>query len=261
MAKRGRYSRGPVGFTRMTDRRVMRFVAPEKKFLDVLKDPAEWTVDEDHASVGVIGPLENSDIAGTAGGFLQNAGSSGRVGSKISIDSISIRLTAKAPGYVGTTSQPSSQYVFRLMVVLDKQPNGTIADISGTDTAILTSTTTGGIGHTDVNDFSLFQRNLSSSSRYTVLYDKIHSMTPDLGFAVLAGPAYQYKVPGIQKSIVINKKFKKPILREFVTGGTTGTAAEVNKNQFLMLLMPCSVFDAGSSVSLSGDVRFRYTDA
>jgi len=260
MAKRGRYSRGPVGFTRMTDRRVMRFVAPEKKFLDVLKNPAEWNVDLDHATAGIIGPVENADIAGTLGGFIQNAGASGRIGSKISIDSISLRLVARSLGQTDTTLI-SPEVRFRLMLVLDKQPNGTIAAVSGTDTAILTASTTGGAGTTDIYDYSLYQRNLSSSARYTVLYDKIHSMVRVSNFAALAGPAYQYSNCSISKPIVINKKFKKPLLREFVTGGATGTAAEVNKNQFLLLLLPCGQYDTGTGVALQGNCRFRYTDA
>jgi len=264
MAKRGRYSRGPVGFTRMTDRRVMRFVAPEKKFLDVLRNPAEWKLTLNHATAGIIGTLENSDIAGTLGGFIQGAGASQRIGSKISIDSISCRLQFTQLGYEGIAGI-LAPVQFRLMLVLDKQPNGTIASISNPgppDTSILTASTTGGAGTTDIFDYSLYQRNLSSSARFTVLYDKVHVLNRDTSMSTLAGPVHYFTMGAVAKTVVINKKFKKPILREFATGAPTGAAEAVMKNQFLMLLLPVGGASAGiDDLECTGDIRFRFTDA
>jgi len=265
MPKRGRYSRGPVGLSRMTDRRVMRFVAPEKKFLDVFKDPGVWTVPLKHlTSAGMISTLENTNLAASTGGFGQGSGASQRIGSKISIDSISLRLNVRQPGFVHLLADFLAPPQFRLMVVLDKQPNGVVAAIAGAtpDASILVS---GG----DAADYGSYQRNLSATSRYTILYDKIHTLHRDVSLDASAGLQQLYEAGA--KQIIINKKFKKPVLREFATGTADPVnvpASTVIKNQFLMLLLPVGTAPAmdpagppTQQLILSGSCRFRFTDS
>jgi hypothetical protein len=261
MPKRGRFSRGPVGLTRMTDRRVMRFVAPEKKYLDVVKVGGDWTVVSNTtlSSTAVkIGPLENSNYAGTLGGFAQGSGASDRIGSKIAIESIQCKFNLAAPGAYTAASAGGATTLYsphvRVMLVHDKQPNGVIA--AATDILTLAAVPSAS------TDCTQAIRELANTARFSVLYDKVHlldqraSNTSQGGAGAIVG-----LLEPKRKYISINKKFKKPIIREFTTGAavTNAPASTVMKHQFLLVVLHDDVSAQG--VVLDGVVRFRFSDA
>lgn len=264
MPKRGRFSQGPVGLGRMTDRRVMRFVAPEKKFLDrvVTGSTDEWIVNCDGvaATNGKIGAADTNPILSNSGGIVQDATASGRIGSKVAIDSISCRLTLAVHG--NAASALYAQPTVRLMLVVDKQPNGSLAAIADILKAPQASPTTPN------PDYSTWSRNLSYSTRFTVLYDKVITINRDFGVGY-DGMAAIFGYESMVKKVNINKKFKKALLREYATGTTAGASSAVMKNQILLLALPCHPVGYGANaaaatdyqVLISGGIRLRYTDA
>jgi len=254
MPKRGRYSRGPTGLSRMVDRRVMRFVAPEKKFFDVAF-ASRYAVDN---TAGVIGPVLNTALDGTTGGITQGAGAQQRIGSKIALESLSMKLVLQTPVFVLPSSDPVPYTPqCRVMLVHDKQANGDVAAIS--DILVASAGESG--------NYLTYVRNLSNSARFSVLYDKTFTLKRE--FEIENSEAAG-NVTSAEKVITINKKFKKPIIVEYATGSTTGDAESVMKHQFLLLLLPTNqdflgawttpVAISARKLIMHGGCRARFTD-
>jgi len=258
MPKRGRFTRGPVGLGRMVDRRVLRLVAPEKKFFDNPIATGEgWQISCSGSSAAnaVCGPADTTDPDGTGGGIQQNASAQGRIGSKIAIDSISCRLKLWQ-NYFELSNLFYFPKMIRVVLVLDKQSNGDSAKYNDVFT------------HPAADpDFSLWTRNLTSPTRFSILYDKVHTLPPPVVQQESATAPTMMLVPA-HKIITINKKFKRPLMREYMTGASGGLPSMIAKNEILLFFLPCHSADYPGSSSddtqwafVDGLVRLRFTDA
>lgn len=253
MAKRGRYSRGPVGLSRMTDRSVMRFVAPEKKFFDVI-----YTAYTLAPGNPLIGPIMNEDLAGNTGGIIQGSGATQRIGSKIALESIQLKLVARTPCFIlanmTTAAHVPVNPQYRVVLIHDKQANGTVAsvaDIFSDDTSSI------------ANDGATQSRNLSNISRFSILYDKVHTLKRHFD-----GTTTSMAFASTEKVININKKFKKPVVIEYAVGSPDGIASVVRKHQFLLAVLPAATDFRGTlgtptdrNLIVDGGCRLRFSDA
>jgi len=244
--------RGPVGLGRMTQPTVMKFVAPEKKYFDCLVAAAAIENDEETRCAADCGfssgitPITGSAAAGIA----QGAGAQNRIGAKIGITSFSSRIQlvqAMVSGSAAAVTNAPTQ--FRVMLVIDKQSNGSLAATS----SILDDTLSQALAH----------RNLANTARFRVLYDKVHTLTPEL-VCDTTGGSPTFTTSTVFKHFTINKSFKKPLLRQYstVSSTTSGAPDLVLKNQLIMVFINMNpAVGADSEIGVSCNNRFRFIDA
>lgn len=158
-------------------------------------------------------------------GIATGTAASQRVGMKVAIRSMELR------GYMRITAGAGVPQMHRLLIVLDRQPNGAapgaITDIVGS-----------------ANVISL--RNLANRKRFKIMYDKVWS------FGL-------FNQGGIEeKHFRAYFKFRRPIIVDFNTG-TGGTIADISTNS----IYACDI----GTVALGATdgqcnmyCRLRYTD-
>jgi len=251
MPKRGRFSRGPVGLARMTQPTVMKFVAPEKKYFDVLIAASNLVQDTETRCAADCGFSSGlTPISGSASaGIAQGAGAQNRIGAKIGITGFTSRIQLSSFSQANEdVDDVIKQSQVRVMLVLDKQSNGDLAATS----AILDDTLSQALAH----------RNLANTARFRVLYDKVHTLTPET-VATTTGASPLFGVSTVFKHFTINKSFKKPILRQYstVSSTTSGSPDLVLKNQLIMVFVNMNPALKTSAVNLACNNRFRFIDA
>lgn len=164
----------------------------------------------------------------------QGTGQNQRIGNRIICRSIQCRGYIEVAGVVSTTSA-SFGNVFRIMIVVDHQSNSTNA--AGSE--ILE----------DANNANSY-RNLLTSQRFTVLWDKIinfnaNSITSD-------GSVGERMSVDNRRPLAYFKKMNMVVQYD----GTTADTASISTNNMQIYLMSQ---DSGPVCTLSLDVRLRYT--
>lgn len=141
--------------------------------------------------------------------MAQGVGENERLGRKCTIKQLHITGTCTL---ATPTSTSDTDDIVRVMVIQDKQTNGSAENI------------------TDVLEYTGYQsfRNLSNSSRYRVLGEKIMAMNAVGGANVAAGYA----------GASVNKTFKFNLSKLWVTmeyDGATGAVSEMRTNNIFLL--------------------------
>lgn len=154
-------------------------------------------------------------------------GPDARIGRKITVTSVQMRYTCD----IHRTE--TNVVYFRIIIGLDKQANG--AAPLATDIF--------------VNPSVLAQRNLDNSSRFTILYDKVHRFNP----SVVQGTDTRYNGPNLIK---VYKKCNIPITYD--NTATTGALTTIRSNNLFLM-----GFQYGNNTALNDfkcNFRLRYRD-
>lgn len=181
----------------------------------------EWKYSDVTISTAV-----NSDVPTMTllNGLVPGTGASQRIGMKVSIRSIEMRLVANAD-LVGALAQTN-----RFILVRDGQANGA-APAALTD--IITPGNVRGL------------RALVNRKRFRIMLDKMYELTPVAG---------DYA----RKCWKIYMKLRRPIVVEY-NAGVAGTIADIVSNSLYLVVVGSEV--AGNTDgALNGYVRIRYTD-
>lgn len=164
-------------------------------------------------------------------GLAPGSSASQRIGQKVDIRSIEIRLRWTTTPVTGV-----DQYC-RASIVLDRQPNGA-APGNYTDIFLASSVTS--------------PRSLANRKRFRILWDKALPMGSNLNAAT---------TPSTLPNMRIFKaymKFRRPIVEEF-NSGVAGTVADIATNSLYLVTFGTEV--AGNTdVNMAGYIRIRYTD-
>ncbi len=185
----------------------------EKKFHDFQQ------TNEPILSVGVIQAPMLTIIQGTA--------EDERIGRKVFIRNINIRIVLELDAKLATTFAASTNV--RFMVIQDKQANGGLPSV----TNVLQTTQ------------ALSYRNLVNQGRFIVLKDKIITINHDSG----AGNDQNWNQ--VSRIYKYSKKCNIPI--EY--NGLTGTIDEVRSNNIFILTIR-----SGAAATSNIHARFRFTD-
>lgn len=180
----------------------------------------------------------------------QGTGASERVGDKIYVHSLQmkLRMTPTIDPSVGLLAQ--SNQLVRVIMFVDKQANGAqpvLVSATASDHAVL--------GEVNSEKQVVADRNLGAVSRYRILYDRIHSLRMQSS----STSATNEQTSGEAKIISIYKRFKKPLTIRYVAGSSGGDFTEIQSNNLW-----CGVLcDAANTqgVFIKGNSRVRYTDA
>ncbi len=157
----------------------------------------------------------------------QNTGESARIGRKVTLTSIAIRINLRIAEYTNATRTCDT---VRIMLVLDKQCNGAEALSS----AILEGT--------QYDEF----RKLESKNRFRVMYDKLHQMRVHSGGAQDATTGLFGQA---NKDIWIYKKCSIPL--EY--SGTAGVVSEMPINNLQLW-----TWSKSGRCVLDGKIRIRF---
>jgi len=168
-----------------------------------------------------------ADTTGTMtllNGLAPGNSASERVGMKVSIQSIEIRLRNQVTGGTGVDQ------IQRLILLQDRQANG-IAPAALTD--FLNAGNYQGL------------RNLAQRKRFRILKDYYFTLNATAE-------------PGSQKCIHKYMKFRRPIVTEF-NAGVAGTIADISTNSLFFVCIG-SIAAGGTAGTCAGYIRIRYTD-
>lgn len=222
--KRPRFNRYNVGAMKMSARVRRALVPAEKKY-----------VDTESNFVGASGTVYAQCLSLSE----QGADATTRIGNKIMVDSIGFKMEVIPNGKDDLSTAESSAAILRLVVVIDKQANG--------------STPAWGDIFVD-NDNMTDWRNLEQTSRFRILYDKVHVMPLQLGDSATADSASAY---GVWRMIRFNHKFKKPLLIQYDGTASPPTAGQIRKNSIWLFSVCTNIND----VPQEYQARMRFTDA
>jgi len=159
-------------------------------------------------------------------GLAPGNSASQRVGMKVSIRSVEIRMAPHA------TTTNGEENTIRCMIVLDRQSNG-VAPTAITDILQTNSVTS--------------PRSLTQRKRFKIIWDRLFA----IGAATNSGTA---QTRTIDKYI----KFKRPIVAEY-NAGVAGTIADISANSLWLVFFATQPSGATDSLGPSY-VRIRYTD-
>lgn len=159
----------------------------------------------------------------------QGTGEEQRIGRKITVKKISMRLKIELP----TTSNPnSSSDITRIVIVQDRQCNGTA--LTWTDV------------FEDANVFSFM--NLSNKNRFRILFDKAYATNSSAGS--FDGTNDQFG------SFYISDQWHKKLNIPIEYSGTGSAIADITSNN--IALIACS---ENAVARFEGNIRVRYTDS
>ncbi len=212
----------------------------EQKFYDIdIAGPSNEPLTEAgfHPSQGGAGP---STTCETIIDIPQGTGESQRIGRKITIVAIHLRLifVFDESEQTDMTAGLHTHDTIRVMIYLDKQCNGTTANA----TDIL------------VTDHYLSFRNITNSSRFRIISDKIFDFNTSASAA--GGNLDQVSVMAHKnKTLKLSYKLKIPI--EY--SGTTGNITEIRSNNIGILLWAANS-DGRTIIANDSRARIRFTD-
>lgn len=219
----------------------------EKKYKDTYNSQGALAAGDTYIrSAGRPGHLIGDNI-------LQNAAATGRVGQRIFVDSIAVKIRVRMVPIENTAvSGLRGNNLVRVVILQDKMSNGTEPDLINA-----ASTVSAVLVYPSASADVTAMRNLASTGRYRILYDRIHSLssqwTSGTGAAAVAAC-----VPTM-KTIAVYKKFKKPIQVKYVSGGTTGVYTEIQSNALWCCMLADYNNDSATYVQIHS--RMRFTDA
>lgn len=193
----------------------------EQKWLDTAIAQSDVT------ATGVIFPSFNLVAQGTS----ENQ----RIGHKILIKSLDMRLCIYKSHDPALTDAQMAASVIRIIVFVDKQANGaaaTMADLLADSNAV--------VSHYNTNH----------ELRFRILSDRIHKLEPIGTFSDTAGDAQR---PGLSKYVNVKKSLNLPE----IFSSTAGVISELQSNNIGMLAV---VSSSGTGFNLEGTVRIRYYD-
>lgn len=194
--------------------------------------------DENKGATAVYNGAGTAYLESSMNNIPEGTGQSERLGRKCTVTAAFVRGTLTL---VGATAASRNSAKCRLVLLLDKQCNG--AAISGT----FGNNTGAAFELDDINSF----RNLENSSRFKVLYDKVHTLTAD--GATASGAAFTFG--DVKKNFMINlPRLNIPL--EF--SGATGGITEIRSNNLVMV----AISDATANTDLTCEYisRIRYKD-
>lgn len=184
------------------------FTRGEWKFLDT-------TINNNMDSTGVMLLLN---------GLAPGSSASQRIGQKVSIRSIELKLIALVIPGTGVDQEQ------RWMLLLDRQANGAAP---GALTDFLAAGNTKGL------------RNLANRRRFKIVLDKRYVLNN-------AGE------PGAQRVFNVYMKFRRPLVVEY-NAGVAGTIADIVTNSLYLVLIGQAAPGTTAGL-LQGYARLRYTD-
>jgi len=171
-------------------------------------------------------------FGGTLNDIAQGDTESQRIGRKVVVKSIHLHLRlALAP----TTSNTATADNIRIMVVLDKQANGT----AFINTDVLT------VNAGSAPDFYSFN-NIANKSRFRVLSDKKYQLSADAAFTSTS----------VLNSCMADQHIKCNIPIEYDHSATTGAISTIRSNNIAIL----AISEQGLGTFMQGTARIRYTD-
>jgi len=190
-------------------------------------------------------------------GVKQGVGANERIGSKITLKKIQLRLQL-AHGY---TNAPG--FTFRLLVVQDTQCNGQLTDIADVlqfDT-LLDENSPANPAVFKAPQNTLAFRNMGTGNRFTTLIDKIVKLQP-----TGAVPTDNIDIPfkGLLTYAEFHKNLSVNIPVDYAPGGTSDTALAIKTNNVAAFLLCNTIGDAGDAQGREAYVRavcrIRYSD-
>lgn len=193
----------------------------------------------DNSSAGyVITPAGNFTLLNA---LLQGAAPKQRIGQKINMRSVHLKMTFTGPGY-GAANASFALYGFvRAMLVLDLQPNSSTMTLA----SLLEDTATG-IG---INS----SLNMDNAARFKVLFDKRYMITPS---TVIAAANF---VQTTMMGAVYDEVYLKLSHEVFYADTNAGDITDI-KTGALFLVTVGGNPDTGEQPGLSFYTRLRYTD-
>ncbi len=210
----------------------------EKKFLDFTTGIISSTIAVDDTSWTFLD--DSSSPTGTILKIQQGSGESERIGRRIILTDILWNLTLEMPALAISTTPLTSEAteIFRLVIYLDKQCNGAIAN------------TTTIFEDTDIHSY----RNIENASRYTILWDKTVTLT---GRVVTAwdGTNDTWTVPEVFKRVKYHWKGRIPI--EYNQTFTDGRIATIRSNNIGIIALTENS-SAARTAALYGQMRIRF---
>lgn len=219
---RSSYSRGPVGLGRF-------LAAPEKKFKD------------DFVAVSVAPAATQVQMVGKD--ITDGSGAQNKVGSKIALHSLAVKLKLLPAGAYGNATQDMGPCAFRIVLLVDRQANGstpTWADV---------------IDQVNSTNSVIGMRNMDNTARFRILYDRVHKLQRYMG----ASSTTQNNLMSTQNEVSIYKSFKKPLIRRYYPSTTSGQSTTVEKNNIWLLILS----DVNNDANVSGEFqsRIRFSDS
>ncbi len=157
-----------------------------------------------------------------------------RIGRKIVLRSIAFRYFMTLPEQDAASTPPPND-VLRILIIQDKQCNGTAATVNGDGGPLFTN---------DTNTFN----NLNNKSRFVTLMDRTHM----LNYQTLASDgAGLVSSASLQENYSWFKKLNIPL--EF--SGTTGAITELRSNNLF-----CVIMGTASHAGFDSRFRLRFSD-
>lgn len=208
---------------------VHRQAMPEVKFHD---DAVTVSVAAGNQQVQLVGDL-----------IAQDATVSGRIGSKIAIDQVALKFRLSTATETGVAAEMVDVYA-RVVLLVDTQANG-VTDPVWVDVFDQTA------GSDGLNGL----RAMNATSRFRILYDRIHVIRRESGTYGANTVNLSFSGP---KFFNLYKKFKKPLVRKYASGNTTGASTAIEKNAIWLMIAG----DVANGGDLTGNcqVRTRYYD-
>lgn len=185
-------------------------------------------VDIDDAVISAAGTILNG---GTINVIQQGVTESQRVGRKCTIRNLHWRYNVRLTEQAADTSPPASDVV-RVILYVDRQANGAAA----TTTDIL-----------EEDNWQSF-RNLANSGRFSIMYDKTHTLNQT---AMTINGADNFNTNEVFREAQFHKTCMVPI--EY--SGTTGALGEIRSNNFGVLLLSIN-----GVCSFDSKLRMRFSD-
>jgi len=178
--------------------------------------------------------------------IAQGTSENDRIGNKITVKNINLRFTLKLDPYSSVTYNNYYAGRFRVILLRDKQTNGTQCQLSD----VFDGVTSYG------NQFLHAFRNMDTIDRFDILYDKMHEMPNQSGYVVVSGTTATYVDDNVSKFVKISKKLSDRI----DYAGTTGVISEMKSCSYTMFICP-EPGSAPHTFSVDGTCRVKYFDS
>lgn len=195
--------------TKSTAKRVKKV---ERKVNSLVK--AELRQNSTYVAAGTI---PQAGVRTLMNGMLVGVGDNTRSGNKIIAKYLEMRIDFGLDGtaLVGTTAQ---NYVYRLLILWDKQPNGALPVIND---LLLNSGAAGNNYYSPVN--------FNFKARYKVFYDKTWSIAPHASSRQAIGTT---TYDSYDKHVIVRKKLNRTTV---YNNGTAGDVTDIISNALIMI--------------------------
>lgn len=197
----------------------------ERKFVDLVQLGVGVNT---AASPTASGTWEGFSAASLCNGLQTGGGATQRIGRKIILKSIYLRITHYGAGVTGTQTGP-----LRVLVVYDKQTNGAFPTVAAADGAPL------------AYDDMTTPNNLYAADRFVTIFDKL---LPPVGSA---------SNPGAPQTVT-KKAFRKVNLPVIYNNGNVGDITDISSGGLYITFCQAGLQAAASTVDYV--VRTRFVD-